>query len=144
MHTTAAPHPAPSTLARLTRLPRLVTTGLLALYFTYLYLTMGWPKFSPDSFWTGLFEHWGYPPSFRIIVGVTEVTAGVALLIPRFTTYASMTLIVVMVGAAGALSTDGRWDDVLTVCAYLAGLTWIAWEWREFRLRGTASRTTRG
>jgi uncharacterized membrane protein YphA (DoxX/SURF4 family) len=140
MHSTTAPHPAPSTFGRLTRLPRLIATGVLALYFAYLYVTMGWPKFSPDSFWTGLFEHWGYPPSFRIIIGTVEVTAGVALLIPRFTTYAAMALIIVMVGAAGSLATDQRWGDVLTVCAYLTGLTWIAWEWRGHRLRGKPGR----
>jgi uncharacterized membrane protein YphA (DoxX/SURF4 family) len=140
MHSSTAPHPAPATLTRLTRLPRLVSTGLLALYFAYLYVTMGWPKFRTDSFWTGLFEHWGYPPSFRIIIGTVEVLAGVALLIPRFTTYAAMALIVVMVGAAGSLTTDARWGDVLRVCAYLAGLTWIAWEWRGYRFRQPRSR----
>jgi uncharacterized membrane protein YphA (DoxX/SURF4 family) len=100
---------------------------------------MGWPKFRGDSFWTALFEHWGYPPSFRILIGAIEVTAGVALLIPWVTTYASAALILVMIGAAGSLATDARWHDVLTVTMYTIGLAWVGWEWRRVRYRERAN-----
>lgn len=126
------------TLSRLTRLSRLGLSWLLAVWFTHLYLTMGWPKFRSDSFWTALFEHWGYPPSLRILVGVVEVAAGVLLLLPTTTTYAALALIGVMLGAAGSLARDARWNDVLTVGYYLVGLAWIAWEWRA--MRWTSSR----
>jgi uncharacterized membrane protein YphA (DoxX/SURF4 family) len=124
------------TLSRLTRLSRLGGSWLLGAWLAHLYLTMGWAKFDPASFWTALFEHWGFPPSFRILIGVIEVTAGVALLIPWVTTYAAGALILVMLGAAGSLATDARWQDVFTVTTYALGLAWVGWEWRELRLRG--------
>lgn len=131
------------TLSRPTRLSRLGLSWLLACWFCHLYLTMGWPKFRSDSFWTALFEHWGYPPSFRILIGVVEVGAGVAIVVPWVTTYAAAALMIVMLGAAGSLARDARWDDVLTVSYYLVGLAWIAWEWRAQRYRFTAKgRTT--
>jgi len=129
------------TLLRLTRIGRLGASWLLGAWFCHLYVTMGWAKFDPKSFWTALFEHWGYPHSFRILIGVIEVTAGVALLIPRVTTYGAVALIFVMLGAAGSLATDARWHDVGTVAMYAAGLGWIAWEWRNFRLRGAKARS---
>jgi uncharacterized membrane protein YphA (DoxX/SURF4 family) len=70
-------------LPRLVRLSRLGLSWLLAAWFAHLYVTMGWPKFRSDSFWTALFEHWGYPPSFRILIGAIEVTAGVLIVSSR-------------------------------------------------------------
>lgn len=122
-------------LSRLTRLSRLVASWLLAAWFAHLYVTMGLPKFRSDSFWTALFEHWGYPPSFRILIGVIEVGAGVLILVPWTATYAATALLVVMLGAGLSLAGDARWGDVLTIGSYLAGLAWIAWEWRTIRLR---------
>jgi uncharacterized membrane protein YphA (DoxX/SURF4 family) len=124
-----------SRLTRLSRLSRLGVSWLLGAWFCHLFVTMGRPKFRSDSFWTALFAHWGYPPSFRILIGAIEVTAGVALLVPWVTSYAAMALILVMLGAAGSLATDARWHDVLTVTIYAVGLTWIGWEWRGRRYR---------
>ncbi len=140
MNTTTADSP-PMSLTRLTRLSRLGVTWLLALWFAHLYVTMGWPKFRSDSFWTALFDHWGYPPSFRLMIGMIEVGAGIAIVVPRATTYAAIALMIVMLGAAGSLATDARWDDVLTIGYYLAGLAWIAWEWRTMRLRARSRPT---
>lgn len=109
---------------------------LLSLYFAQLYVQAGWQKFDADSFWTGLFELWGYPPSFRIVIGIAEVGAGVAIVVPWVSTYAAAVLMVVMCGAWAHLAMDARWGDVGTVTLYLAGLAWIGWEWRSFRYRG--------
>lgn len=123
------------TPARLAPLSRLVLSWCLAAWFAHLYVTMGWPKFRNDSFWTELFARWGYPPSFRILIGVIEVTAGALIVIPWTTTWAALALILVMLGAAGSLATDARWHDVATVGMYIVGLAWVGWEWRERRLR---------
>ncbi len=128
-------------LSRLTRLSRLVASWLLAAWFAHLYVTMGLPKFRSDSFWTALFEHWGYPPSFRILIGVIEVGAGVLILVPWTATYAATALLVVMLGAGLSLAGDARWGDVLTIGYYLAGLAWIAWEWRGKRWAPSAQRS---
>ena len=138
MTTSTAAGADPTSLTRLTQLSRLGLSWLLAIWFAHLYLTMGWSKFRSDSFWTTLFEHWGYPPSFRILIGTIEVLAGVLIVAPWATTWAALALIVVMVGAAGSLATDARWNDVVTVAMYIVGLVWVAWEWRGYRIgRGT-------
>src|SRR5437868_4242596 len=62
----------------LVRKSRLIIAWLLGAWFCHLYVPMGWAKFDPASFWTALFAHWGFPPSFRILIGAIEVTAGVA------------------------------------------------------------------
>ena len=139
MATAASPQFGPTGLTRLLRLVRLGTSWLLAIWFAHLFLTMGWPKFRTDSFWTALFAHWGYPPSFRILIGAIEVTAGVLIVAPWTTTWAAFALILVMLGAAGSLATDARWDDVATVGMYIAGLAWVGWEWRRHRVGGTGT-----
>ena len=133
MHISTTAGRPPMSLWRLTRHVRLGLSWLLAAWFAHLYVTMGWPKFRHDSFWTPLFDHWGYPPSFRILIGTIEVTAGVLLVAPWLTTWAALALILVMLGAAGSLATDARWNDVATIGMYIAGLAWVAWEWREYR-----------
>jgi uncharacterized membrane protein YphA (DoxX/SURF4 family) len=121
---------------------RLAASWLASLYFARLYAQAGWQKFETNSFWTGLFVVWGYPPSFRILVGIVEVGAGVAIVVPWVSTYAAATLIVVMGGAWVHLAMDARWGDVGTVTAYLTGLAWIAWEWRSWRLQSSLRSNT--
>ncbi len=127
------------TLTRLTRLSRLGLSWLLGAWFAHLYVTTGWAKFDPASIWTALFEHWGFPPSFRILIGAIEVASGVALLFPWVTTYGAVALILVMMGATGSLASDARWHDVATVTMYAAGLAWVGWEWRGIRYGGRGS-----
>ena len=122
------------TLTRLLRLTRLVVSYALGIYFAHLYITMGWPKFRSDSFWTSLFAHWGYPVWSRYLTGALEVGAGAALLLPWVTTYAAAILVVVMTGAGLSLARDARMMDVLTVTMYAAGLCWVGFEWRGRRI----------
>jgi hypothetical protein len=56
---------------------RLGAAWLLGLYFTYLYVRMGWGKFDEDGWWTTAFTGWGYPPWLRVLVGAIEVVAWV-------------------------------------------------------------------
>lgn len=129
--------PAPLTPVRKLRL---AAAWLASLYFANLYGHAGWQKFDTESFWTGLFEQWGYPPSFRVLVGVVELVGGIALVVPWVATYAGAALVVVMGGAWVHLAMDARWSDVGLVTAYLTGLTWIAWEWRILRIGGRTER----
>ena len=126
---------SPRSAGQLARLARLGTSWVLAIWFAQLYVVAGWGKFWPDSFWAALFDHWGYPPSFRLLIGVLELAGGILIVAPWTTTYAALVLVVVMLGAAGSLATDARWNDVATVAGYVLGLLWVAWEWRGHRLR---------
>ena len=49
--------------------------------------------------WEKRFERWGYPSSAAPAVGVIEVVAALALLIPRARRAAAVTILVVMAGA---------------------------------------------
>jgi len=45
------------------------------------------------------FQHFGYPSWFRILIGIIEVTCGVALLFPKIAIDAASFLVVIMLGA---------------------------------------------
>ncbi len=45
------------------------------------------------------FQQFGYPAWFRIVIGIIEVTCGVALFVPKLAIDAASFLIVVMLGA---------------------------------------------
>jgi len=114
---------------------RAVLAWLLGLYLAQLYLRMGWGKFGGDTAWTAAFTAWGYPAWFRVVVGMIEVGAGLALLAPPLSSYAALLLAAVMMGAWSTLAHDLRWRDMAEVAAYGILLGWIASvRWRA-RLR---------
>jgi uncharacterized membrane protein YphA (DoxX/SURF4 family) len=63
----------------------------------------GLRKFTSMDVWWGLFENWGFPFWFLVVVGVAELGGAVLLLVPRLAAYAAAGLIVVM---AGSLATE--------------------------------------
>jgi putative oxidoreductase len=71
-----------------------ICQALLALMFVYA----GAAKFT-SPLWPRMFARWGYPDHFYLVIGAVEVVAGVALLVPRLATGASIVLVVVMIGA---------------------------------------------
>lgn len=119
---------------------RLGAAGLLGVYFTYLYVRMGWGKFDEEAWWATAFAGWGYPAWFRVLVGVVEVVAGATLIIPWLASYGAIALCVVMLGAWWTLALEHRWGDVAWVTAYALGLAWIACEWWGLRLRKPVER----
>ncbi|RMH40794.1 MAG: DoxX family protein [Deltaproteobacteria bacterium] len=76
------------------------------------------------------FRNWGYPAWFRIAVGLVEVAAGIALLIPRVATAAAAALSLIMVGAIGTHVAYGEWAQALVPVVFLAALGWIGYERR--------------
>jgi putative oxidoreductase len=61
----------------------------------------GWHKFDPTGGWAKAFTYWGYPPWFRILIGVLEIGAALLLLWPRAAAYGATIIIVVMLGGMG-------------------------------------------
>lgn len=114
---------------------RAALAWLLGLYLAQLYLRMGWGKFGGDTGWNAAFTAWGYPAWFRVVVGVIEVGAGVALLVPPLASYAALALAVVMMGAWSTLAHDLRWRDMALVAVYGLMLGWIASIRWQARLR---------
>ena len=70
--------------------------GLLAAVFLYA----GSMKLAGSEAMVQVFRHLGYGDGFRVFIGAVEVAGGIALLIPRITTLASLGLMAVMIGAA--------------------------------------------
>ncbi len=59
----------------------------------------GLRKFTSMDVWRDLFENWGYPFWFLIVIGVAELGGAVLLLVPALAAYAAVGLTVVMVGS---------------------------------------------
>ncbi len=47
-----------------------------------------------------MFQNWGFPPNFHLLIGALEMAGAIGLLIPRTAGYAALGLIGVMIGAA--------------------------------------------
>lgn len=78
--------------------------------------------------WQRMFQAWGYPDGFYLVIGAIEVVAGVLLLVPRVATAAALVLMAVMLGAAVTQMTHGRSGVgelvFLTVLAIIAYARW--------------------
>jgi putative oxidoreductase len=57
-------------------------------------------KLSGSPTWIARFQLWGYPDHFYLVVGLIELLAAVALVIPRFTRIGAGALSILMAGAA--------------------------------------------
>ena len=63
--------------------------------------------------WGERFEQWGYPANAHYAVGVFEIIGGLGVLIPRWRRAASLTLVVLMVGALGTHVVNGEFSRVI-------------------------------
>ena len=90
-------------MQKLGRVALWVCQAALALMF----LGAGGAKFVRPM-WPRMFERWGYPDHFYLIVGAVEVAAGLALLVPQLASPASLVLIVIMIGAGATHAMHGE------------------------------------
>jgi len=112
---------------------RIVSSWVLQVVVGVAFVPIGLAKFN-DPMWVRGFEHWGYPPAFRILIGVVETTCGVMLLVPRLTSYAALLLSAVMVGAIGTHAMAHQpWFRPLPHLTILLILAWLRWpsRWRN-------------
>jgi hypothetical protein len=107
---------------------RLVAVWLLGIYLAESYVHMGWSELQSDT-----------PPPLRTLLGGLEVLGGATLVIPWLASYGGFLLSLVTAAAWGTLAHDHRWAEVARATLYIAGLTWIAYEWLGLRLGGGAS-----
>jgi uncharacterized membrane protein YphA (DoxX/SURF4 family) len=71
------------------------------------FVLTGFAKFFAP-FWIAGFTRWGYPDSFRMLIGVLEIVGGLLLAFPRTASYAAAMLACIMVGAFGTLIAHGE------------------------------------
>src|SRR5688572_25383890 len=86
---------------------RVVVSWVLQIVAGLAFVPIGIAKFA-NPMWVRSFERWGYPDSFRILIGIVEAAGGLMLLVPRLTSYAALLLAAVMVGAIGTHAMAGQ------------------------------------
>ena len=72
-----------------------------------MFVFVGAAKFT-SPLWARMFARWGYPDHFYLAIGVVEVAAGLALLVPRLAASSAAVLLVVVVIGAGAAHRNPR------------------------------------
>jgi uncharacterized membrane protein YphA (DoxX/SURF4 family) len=80
---------------RIVRLVGVVVLWLLQFLMAVGFVIIGIAKFGDPS-WARNFARWGYPDGFYMVIGALEAAGGVALLVPRFTSYTAAVLGVIM------------------------------------------------
>lgn len=105
------------------------TFWVLSLLMGLSFLAAGAAKFSGVEQIVQNFIRWGYPVWFRYLVGVAEIVAGVAILVPRTRFYGAALATGLMVGGLG---THLRFGEVAeSVPALVLGVICAILAWRD-------------
>lgn len=100
-------------------------------------LMAGQAKFTRPDSWSAQFERYGYPDHFFYVIGGLEVILAIALFIPKLTTYASLALVLIMLGATITLVINGEdFLPPLIVAILQALLAWLRSDKRMNLKRG--------
>ncbi len=88
----------------------------------------GLSKFTEAAQWEADFASWGYPVSMVPVLGVVEVLAAVAILVPRSRFYGAAAIIVIMLGASVTRVINGQFGPGVFTLA-IAGIAGISGWW---------------
>ena len=116
------------------RKARTITSWILAGLLCLGFLLAGVGKLTGAA--TSMFEAWGYPAWFAILIGLLEVAGAVGLVVPKTTRLAVYGLTIIMLGAMYTHLTNEEAPEVVRPGIFLAVL-WAVW-W----LRGRAQTKT--
>ena len=125
---------------RIVRLVGVIVLWLLQILLAAAFVLIGVVKFADPS-WARNFARWGYPDGFYMVVGALEAAGGLALLVPRLTSYAAAMLSVIMIGASLTHWLHGEMARVVPPLMYLAVLVIVGvCRWRSaIRFRAAAA-----
>src|SRR5262245_1829054 len=84
----------------------------VALILGVVFLGTGITKLAGMPYVVQTFREWGYPPWFRIVIGLVETAGGVLVLIPATRALGATLIALVMVGAIGTHVHAGQWAMV--------------------------------
>jgi len=117
---------------RLSRIVSWIFSILLALVF----VAIGRSKLAgPSSLaWAQRFQRWGYPTGASYVIGILEIVAGIAILIPRCRRVAAATLMLIMLGALCTHALQGEWARLIPP-VLLGSLAFVSAHWSG-RARG--------
>ena len=82
---------------RIVRVLGTVVLWLLQILMAVAFVVIGVAKFADPS-WARSFARWGYPDGFYMVIGALEAAGGLALLVPRLTSYVAALLGVISCG----------------------------------------------
>lgn len=101
---------------------KIVMLWILAILLAVSFVPTGLGKFT-DPGWVEVFLSWGYPGAFAYVVGMLEILAGLALLLPRSAAWGSSTLVVIMSGALITHALHGNHPSF--PAAQMAAIYWL-------------------
>jgi putative oxidoreductase len=108
-----------------------VLLWLLQILMAVAFVLIGVVKFADPS-WARNFARWGYPEGFYMVIGVLEAAGGLALLVPRLTSYTAAMLGVIMIAASLTHWLHGEMARVTPPLMYLAVLVIVGvGRWRS-------------
>lgn len=92
---------------RYLRIAGVVLLWAIQLLSAFVFVRIGFAKFV-HPFWIHAFAKWGYSDSFRILIGILEIAAGVLLAFPQTTVYAAALIDLILTGAVATLIVHGE------------------------------------
>ena len=104
-----------------------ISSYILALIF----FASGGAKILSLPFEVEAFARWGYHIEFMYFTGVIECVGAIGLLIPRLTSFASLCLGMLMLGAIGTHIVHKEWLMLAVASTIALTAFWRGWSGRE-------------
>jgi uncharacterized membrane protein YphA (DoxX/SURF4 family) len=116
----------------------------VALVLGVVFLGTGITKLAGMPYIVQTFREWGYPPWFRIVIGLMETAGGALVLIPATRVLGATLIALVMVGAIGTHVHAGQWSMVpVPLVTLVLALLLVSALRPRFESFGTVGRTPR-
>ncbi|MFT5813822.1 MAG: putative oxidoreductase [Psychroserpens sp.] len=101
-----------------------MNTHILSYIIALIFFASSGAKLLSLPFEVEAFARWGYPIEFMYFTGVVEFVGAIGLLIPRLSSFASLCLAVLMLGAIGTHIIHKEWlmlavASVIALAAFL-------------------------
>lgn len=106
-------------------------TKMLSILLSLVFLASGGAKLAGLEFEIAAFERWGYPLWFMYIIGLVEVSGGIALLVGRLSALAGASLALMMIGAVATHVIHAEWGMLVAASVILMLSATRAWLGRD-------------
>ncbi len=97
-----------------------IVSWVLQVLLALLFVAASAGKLTSNPAVLEMFERWGFPDGFHLVIGALELLGGLGLLIPRTAGYAAGGLIGIMIGAALTHLLSGEGLQVLRPLLFMA------------------------
>jgi len=110
--------------------PSRMVSWILSILLALVFVAVGISKLvgPPSVHWARRFQHWGYPTGSHYAIGILEIVAGIAIVIPRWRRMAAAILMIIMAGALCTHAIHGEWTRVIPPL-FLGGLAFASAHW---------------